>query len=462
MRRFSLIQIPSAVLVCLAVIANGGSASAQNNGGNNNNNIGGISIDADGVVRRAESLPQSERLRREQMEAFAAENLSGDMQAYSDLRKVSLVKLEQAYAEVMDAGEDVSEEMLHLAGLQRIDYVFIDTDARDIVVAGPAEGFAPDDQARMVGLTTGRPAIRLDDLIVALRSVLQERQAIRISIDPDEDRLAALQEYVRRNSSATSTAGAQRRYRQMGQILGLENVTIDGIPRDSHFARSLVEADYLMKRISLGAESSGVRGIRSHLSLLAPNGNSMQRWWFVPFYEGIYASDDGNAYEIVGQRAQLMAQEEWVDAQGARSNAAFTRASTEQYAVLFTEHFEELAEVSPVFAEMQNLFDLAVVAALIDTNGAMRRVGWRADVFLDQQRAPIASFDVPRQVPSEAMTRPARRGVMLGLIGGVTLSPWDVVQKFESHGGEEGARVAGVRARSFGRPESDEIVWWWD
>ena len=122
----------------------------------------------------------------------------------------------------------------------------------------------------MVGLTTGRPPIRLDDVIVGLRSVLQGQEAIRISIDPQEERLTALKDFVRRNSSPTSTAGAKRRYRQMGQILGLENVTIDGIPQDSHYARVLVEADYLMKRMSLGAEPTGVRGIRSHLFLLVP------------------------------------------------------------------------------------------------------------------------------------------------------------------------------------------------
>lgn len=455
-----LAQVRSAILVFVCVIVGDKLLLAQINPPPTN--LGGITIDAEGIVTRVETRPQSARQRQQQMQAFASEHLPADMQAWSDLRKVSLVKLEQAYAAETDGGENVSDEMLHLAGLQQIDYVFIDPDERDIVIAGPAEGFAPDPEGRMVGLTSGRPAIRLDDLIVALRSVLRGREAIRISIDPEADRLAALQEYVRRNSSPTTTNGAQRRYQQMGQILGLENVSIDGIPQDSHFARVLVEADYRMKRISLGSESSGVREIRSHLSLLVPNGNSMQRWWFIPYYEGIYASEDGNAYEIVGQRAQLLAQEEWVDDQGSRTDAVFTRASTEQFAVQFTEHYEELADVSPVFAEMQNLFDLAVVSALLDTSGAMRRVGWRADVFLDPRQAPVEQFDVPRQVPSQAMTRPARRGVMLGLIGGVSLSPWDVVQQFAVQGGEEGEHAAGIRARAFGRPESDEIVWWWD
>ncbi len=61
--------------------------------------------------------------------------------------------------------------MQYLAGLQRIDYVFVFPEAHDIVIAGPAEGFAEDGAGRTVGLTTGRPPLRLDDLMVALRAV---------------------------------------------------------------------------------------------------------------------------------------------------------------------------------------------------------------------------------------------------------------------------------------------------
>ena len=307
------------------------------------------------------------------------------------------------------------------AGLQRIDYVFIDPQSNDVVLAGPAEGFAPDKAGRMLGLTTGRPPIRLDDLIVAMRSIFNGQDSIGCSIDPDQGRLAALQRWVQANSTPTSSSGAKRRYTQMAKILGLEDVSVWGVPADSHFARVLVEADYLMKRIALGAEPSRVRGIRSHLSMLKPNGNSMQRWWFAPYYEAIHASADGTAYQIAGQRVQLMSQEEQVSSAGNRSDNAFTRLSTQQFAKRFTDHYPELAEKNPVFAELQNLFDLAVVAATLKRDGVLEAIDWPAEVFL--RRAAIDSYPVARHVPSTATTRPARGGVMLGLIGGVTMNP---------------------------------------
>lgn len=424
---------------------------------------GGISIDAEGVVRPAFARGQSAALSKKQRAAFADDQLADDVRASSDLRKVSLVRLEGAYAQLADAGQEVPAEMRSLAGLQRIDYVFIDPDRGDIVIAGPAEGFAPGAAGRMLGLSTARPTLRLDDLLAALRTVWRGEGMLGCSIDPETDRLVALQNYVRQNSSPTSSAGAKQRYREMARVLGMQSISLWGAPDDSHLAQVLVEADYRMKRISLGLEPSGVRGLPSHLSMITPSGNSMQRWWFVPLYEAIQANDDGTAFHLAGQRVQLLSQEEWVDAGGKRSAAAVTRASTQRFAQLFTERFEELARVSPVFAELQNVFDLAVTAALLRKVGAAQRVGWQAAVFLDPQRAPTEKLAVPRQVASEQMTRPARNGTMLGLVGGVTLDPFRVVSQIEAQGAAA-HEVSGIRDRALGAapPREGDSRWWWD
>lgn len=446
-------------ILCAGVLALWGfhPAVAQQN---QNPNANGIVIDAEGVVRPALARNASAALSKKQREAFANENLSSDVQAYSPLRMVSLPRLERSIAAALGSGSPLTEEMQHLAGLQRIDYVFVNPEGNDVVLAGPAEGFAPDAGGRMIGLTTGRPPLVLDDLLAAWRSVLGGESSIGCSIDPDEGRLGALQEFAARNSSPTSSAGARRRFAQMAEILGMENVVVWGVPQDSHFGRVLVEADYRMKRISLGAEPSGVRSVRSHLSLLTPSGNSMQRWWFAPLYDSISAGDDGNAYQLTGQRVQLLSQEEHLAADGSHSDAPFTRASTQKFAQLFTEHYEDLAAVSPVFAELQNLFDLAVVAALLRKQNVFDRAGWRGELLLDSERLPLEAVNAPRSVPSEAMTRPAQRGTMLGLVGGVTLDPFDVVETLVADG--PAAENAAAQSQRSAVPPSDAARWWWD
>ena len=56
--------------------------------------------------------------------------------------------------------------MRNLAGLLRVRYVFYYPESKDIVLAGPAEGWVPDASGRVVGITSGRPVLQLQDLAV--------------------------------------------------------------------------------------------------------------------------------------------------------------------------------------------------------------------------------------------------------------------------------------------------------
>lgn len=433
----------------------------QGGAGGQNQQTGGILIDAQGVVRSASTQKLSARLLEERRAAFARQTYADDLRSLSDRRCVSLLQLEAECARQLEQGRALSDEVRCLAGLSRIDYLFVDRERKDIVIAGPAEGFAPDQQGRMAGLTTGRPTLYLEDLVVALNAAFGGTSAIGCSIDPEPSRLASMGEYIRKNSTATSPAAAAKRYQRMGEILGLQNVSVFGVPDDSHFANVLVEADFRMKRISLGVEPSGVRGLKSHLSLLRPNGNSIQRWWFVPYYEALYTTADRSAFQFEGQRAQLLAQEELANLAGERSSAAFTRATTQQFAKMFTERFPDLADKSPVFAQLQNLFDLAVVAALIEQEGWPAELNWPMQTFRDRADLIVNSYAVPRQVESAATFRRASRGMILGLVGGVTIEPTRVLGNFETQA-EPAQRLPGVRTETLGKGRPQEHGWWWD
>jgi hypothetical protein len=292
--------------------------------------------------------------------------------------------------------------------------------------------------------------------------VLQRSNNLGCSIDPVQSRLAAMQRYIRANSFATSTAGAKARYKKMATILGLQDVRLWGVPSDSHFAQTMVEADYRMKLISVGLERTGVRGFRSQLALLSPRGNSIQRWWFAPLYDAFYRTEDSNAYQITGQRVQLMAQDEIADSAGKRTNATFTRASSQKYAQQFTEHFPKMVETSSVFAELQNLFDLAIVAALIKKERLNVKVGWKMSLFLDPKRATLVKAVVPRQVPSAFNYRTSRGRSLVGLVGGgVVVDPLETVGKIEFKPDEK-EKLEGVRKGSLNREPPVKHPWWWD
>ncbi|HID22737.1 MAG TPA: DUF1598 domain-containing protein, partial [Planctomycetaceae bacterium] len=270
-----------------------------------------------------------------------------------------------------------------------------------------------------------------------------------------------LQHYLARNSQPASAARVQRRFREMAKILGMQEVRVWGVPPDSHFAQVLVEADYRMKRISIGLENPRVPGLKSHLAMLRPHGNTMQRWWFTPLYDAIYTTDDHLAFQIEGQRAQLLAQEEVASASGQRSAAAFTRRSTRAFAKQFTEKFPELAEKLPVFAQLQNVIDLAIVAALFRKEGLPEKVGWKMELFLDPERAVVARGRVPKKVPTSFKTKRSR-GMILGLLaGGVVIGPEATVKQVPFRV-DSARRLGGVRRGAVSGERPEQHVWWWD
>ena len=431
-------------------------------GGGGGGFAGGVKIDTEGLVAPRFVTSRDQLLARKKGKALAKKHLAGDLNRQSPLRTISLVRLEQACASFEGSNKPVPLEIQFLAGLQRIDYVFVDPKNNDLLIAGPAEGFAPDADGRVVGVTTGRPPLRIDDLMVALRSS-GSPGGLGVSIDPVPQRLEQARRYLQRNSSATSTSVIRKRFSQVTRILGPQTIRIWGVPPDSHFAQAMVEADVQMKYIALGMQKPQVTGLRSHLSLLKTQGNAMQRWWAIPLYEAIYTTRDELAFQLTGQRAQILAQEEIHGENGQRINSPTTRLTTRRFAKIFTEKFSQLADRSPVFAELQNLIDLTILAALLRKKQLPQRIGWEMKFFLSGQRARIAKGKVPKQIGSIYNTRTVRGGrIILALVsGGVVLKPHQAIESIPIKLSDD-SRLAQRRLKTSDTIPDNKHPWWWD
>ncbi len=80
---------------------------------------------------------------------------------------MSLTRLERAAQLRLAAGKPLTEAMRVLAGLQRVQYVFVYPESGDLVLAGPAGDWRPAAENRIVSTETGLPVVRLDDLVDA-------------------------------------------------------------------------------------------------------------------------------------------------------------------------------------------------------------------------------------------------------------------------------------------------------
>lgn len=159
-----------ALTISLAFAQGNNNGNNNGNNGNNNNNFGppmaGVEIDPQGVLS-VRSVDPSIAFR---LRMATLQSMDPKTRVESPMRKVSLNRLEKAVAEALARNEDLSEEVLGLAGLTRIEYVFLMPDSNDIVIAGPAETIMVTPDNRWVGLKSGKTVLQLKDLVVALRA----------------------------------------------------------------------------------------------------------------------------------------------------------------------------------------------------------------------------------------------------------------------------------------------------
>ncbi len=435
---------------------NQGGGNQGGQGGQGNNNAGGIAIDADGVLTLAIGKEATDKLALKRLEAAAKNTLESSLAKFSALRKVSLVGLERAVEKLVEGKKPLPSDMQFMAGLQRIDFVFVYPETGDLVIAGPAEGFAGNSVGRVVGITTGRPPLRLDDLVVGLRAS-RRSGVIGCSIDPVPENHSRMVAAAKANNGPATPAAIQAKYHDLTRILGQQIVSVNGVPADSHFAQVMVEADYRMKLFCVGRDMPRVNSFRSQLDLQKPGDTIYQRWWFAPFYDSLKKTEDDNAFQFNGQRLQVMSQDEFISENGQRT-AATQRFSAQKWAQLITEKLPELASAVPVFAELQNLTDIAILGALIRRENLASKLDWKMALFLDSERLPHASNATPRKVPSIGGSKRSGQ-LMLGIIGGVTISPESTLNSL-SRTTEMSRDLESSRSRSV-RP-ADREVWWWD
>jgi hypothetical protein len=384
------------------------------------NAVGGISIDADGIVanvdpRMLESLATE---RKKLLEAAVGPGAG-------TLRKVSLAGIIQAVRAAAAEGRQVPIEVALLGGLERVTHVFVDVEKHDIILAGPADRVAVDATGNLVAAGSRRPLLQLEDLLVALRSIDQARAGgIQCSIDPTREGLAQFEKLM--SGIKTMPADRDQFFRAIENAFGRQVVRVDGVPRDSRVARILVAADYRMKRIGMGLEPSGLKELPSYLSMVAAGGRAaaLPRFWLEPEYEPLGHDADELSWKIGGRRMKCLSQSDLLAKDGIKRGAGVADPAAEKWCAAMTDNYDSLVAKQPVFGELLNCVDMAVVAALIHGRQLDRRAGLDLAPLLDSKTVPLPVYDVPTQVPTVANGFKKGTNWVLSASGGVQFQPW--------------------------------------
>lgn len=368
----------------------------------------GVSIDANGVLTANAFTDPTGRL-FEANRIAQQRNLNPDLQRASSLRKVSLRRLEEAVQNSLAKGEPIPEEMRVLAGLQKIQYIFILPEENDIIIAGPAEGWMDDLAGRKVGMTSGMPTLLLEDLLVGLRTFGPRADLdtwVAVSIDPTAQGIADFGEFQRTIPARIPRAARQEVMEQIvvgtRESLGLAEIKIYNVPRQSHLAQVMVEADYRMKLMAVGLEPKPIE-MTTFMDALRGAPRNMQRWWLVPEYECIKNSDDGMSVELVGRSVVLKTEniEFGPNAQIIQTKIKPSRAA-KTYASSFSKNYERLSQVRPVYAQLRNAIDVLVASAWLKKSRAFQKSGWAPSTFLNNQQLDVETLPDAKTAPCVA------------------------------------------------------------
>ena len=415
--------------------------------------VGGVSISADGVLKNA-GTDETGQLHKARLQAL--EQIPGELHGLAQ-RKVSLVRLERAIRQTIEQGKPLSDAMKFLAGLQHIDYVLVYPDQHDIVLAGPGEGWKVDAGGNMVGATTGRPVMLLDDLLVALRTAPQSLQSgITCSIDPTPEGVARLRQYVSKLHTIGANPDATRE--SIAQTLGRQRISVTGVPTTSHFARVLVAADYRMKRIAMGFEPAPVRGLPSFLQMMSSTrrgmNNMMPRWWMEPDFQPLLRDREGLSWQLRGASVKALTEEDYFLTNGAREQTGKANPTAQHWANLMTAKYDELAVADPIFGQLRNCMELAIVAALLTKENLPQKADADLSTLLDSGRLEVDRFAPPEQVDSQASMLQKGSNWIISASGGVKISPWAAAEKTE-----ESAALATPRSKAAMGSAGN---WWWN
>ena len=266
-----------------------------------------------------------------------------------------------------------------LCGITSLRGYLADANSRDIILLGVVD---PD-----------LPPLHLEDLVVALRSAwgVYDRIVGRTryisdpgcSIDPNPAVLAQLRDFDLSRPGTTS-ADDQNARTEAWKSIGRQpqKVRVMGVPFDCRFAKVMVDADYYMKRIVNGTVALGIDGlyslsdmdIESYRQQLragkgsAAHGGSLSRFWFSPG-DATYEVRDG-ATILRSCSVKLLTEEEYLTEHGAIAQMGRPDPAAGRFARSFSEKYDHIAALRPIYKELKALFAYVAVARLMKDSRA--------------------------------------------------------------------------------------------
>ena len=202
-----------------------------------------------------------------------------------------------------------------------------------------------------------------------------------------------------------------------------------------------------MKLVGMGLEE-GVLGVPSYLSMIRVPRDSLRRRWMCSAGGSrsstirVVATPHHDAFELRGQGVQVRSENEMLDAAGHRF-IPVTRTTESGIRPQFHEALCRVGGEYPIYADLQNLCDMAVVSTLLRNENVPDKIRWHLLYFGDPQRYQVPLAAEPKQVDTVINHRVVNQStIIVGVSGGVQIDPMAY------------AKSSAIKTDDYGRLES--------
>jgi hypothetical protein len=325
-------------------------------------------------------------------------------EGFSNGRAVSLKALQEAANECVVEGV-CPKDVLQLCGIKKVSGYAIDEKNKDIILIGEVDDTSP--------------PLYLEDFVIALRNEWLIYAPLEgntyyysppgCSIDPDPDVLNSLQQ-ISGQISSSDPEDVQKHLNQWRNVCSQpQQVRVMGIPTESRFAKVMVEADYYMKRLVDGSVTLDIPGFTSLMDMTLNIArrdiqegkastvplSSLNRFWFSPG-ENSFLEDEGVVY-ITKSEVRLLTEEEFLTKGEGVVGIGKPNPLADVFAKNFSARYTEIAEIKPIYSELEALFRFVSLAKIMNYKNAASEAGISLDYLLNQY--PVKNTPVKKTLP---------------------------------------------------------------
>ncbi len=164
--------------------------------------------------------------------------------------------------------------------------------------------------------------------------------------------------------------------------------------------------------------------------------------------------------QMVGDGVKLVGENEVVGSDGGRRRTGREGRASRLFVKSFTEKYPQIAQRSPVYAQLRNCIDLAVAAAFMQKHDFYGRTGWELGVFGNEDAYPVRTVNAPKRVASAINAMWKGNRLMTPIGGGVTMHPAVAIQSDNLLEDTDGKVQASRHEVDLSKLAEGQ--WWWD